>query len=193
MTIRGEQWFWSYGRDVRIVAPDGTRHAIALTTFSGMDWNSLERAAWKKPAFSVTPRKIRRWIDRRILGYTDADGMPPASIPSGWRPVIGETHRIVAGPRGPWRWRLEQPDVEIVSPEEVSSRHRAYQVTGQGVEAFFAAQLEDMIARGIDPYVRGEDRADRITTHPMPFSSRPTDADVRRFIVESIVGGTIVE
>jgi len=200
MVVRGEDWHWRFGRDVRIVDPQGRRHDVPLTTFSGMDWNGLERAEWKGNAFDATPRKIRDWIDRRILGYTDAGGMPRGTIPYGWTAPTPNGFSFVPGPRGTWRWRMAlppvagrgqrrqaQPNVEIVSPEEVSTFHRVYEVTGQGVEAFFAAQRASLAESGVDLSIRVEDPIGQIMEHPLPIGSRPNDRHVHAFIVGTIL------
>jgi hypothetical protein len=200
MVVRGEDWFWSFGNSVRITGPDGRRHDVPLTTFSGYTWDGLERAEWKGNAYDMTPAKMRSWIDRRILGYTDAGGMPRGAIPHGWKPPVTQGHNMVAGPRGVWRWRMAppppagrgmrrqaQPNVEIVSPEEVSTFHRIYEVTGQGVEAFFATQRAALIASGVDLSVRVEDPIGQILNHPLPIGSRPTDRNVHDFIVGTIL------
>lgn len=199
IVVRGEDWFWSYGQGVRIVDPGGRRHDIPLTTFSGYSWDGLERAAWKGNAFDMTPAKVRDWIDRRILGYTDAGGLPRGAIPRGWTPPIASDHRPVDGPRGVWRWRMApppaagrgmrgqaQPNVEIISPEEVRTFHRVYEVTGQGVEAFCAAQRAALVAAGVDLTIRVEDPIGQTMNHPMPEESRPTDRHVIDFIVGTL-------
>jgi hypothetical protein len=200
MVVRGEDWYWSFGSDVRIVDPQGRRHDIPITTFSGYTHDDLERAEWKGNGYDLTPRKIRDWIDRRILGYTDIGGMPAGAIPKDWTQATQNGHSFVSGPRGIWRWRMapvtEQgrmrrpgrglPNVQIVSPEEVSTYHRVYEVTGQGVEAFFATQRASLVECGVDLSVRVEDPIGQIMCHPLPVDSRPTDRHVRDYIVNTI-------
>ena len=191
LIVRGEEWRWGYGSTVRIQGPDGRRHDVSITTFSGMSHHELERAAWKRPAFDLTPRRMRDWIDRHILGYHDATGMPEGVLPRDWVAPISEIHRPVVGPRGVWQWRLDQPDVEIVSPEQVATRHRVYDVTGQGVEGFFAAQYAMLAAGGLDPVRCSHDVLPDVMRHPMHEDARPKDADVLRFI-EALVAGSVI-
>lgn len=207
MVIRGEDWYWSFGSSIRIVDPEGRRHEIPITTFSGYTHHDLERAEWKGNGYDLTPRKIRDWIDRRILGYTDAGGMPAGAIPKGWTQATQNGHSFVSGPRGIWRWRMAPvtekegarrqgrglPNVQIVSPEEVSTYHRVYEVTGQGVEAFFATQRASLVDCGVDLKVRVEDPIGQIMCHPLPIASRPMDRHVYDYIVNTIVATKPVE
>lgn len=199
MTVRGEDWFWAFGNLVRIVGPDGRRHEVGLTDFSGHSWDDLERASWKGNPYDMTPAKVRDWIDRRILGYADASGMPAGALPKDWTAPAPADTRPVEGPRGTWRWRItppiargrharrQLPSVDLISPEEVLTRHRVYEVTGQGVEAFFAGQRAAMTRAGVDPSGGREDPLGEILCHPIPEANLPTDAHVLAFVVGTVL------
>jgi RimJ/RimL family protein N-acetyltransferase len=59
-----ELWLWRYGDPITIVSPDKT-YKITQSELTGMTNDNIERAQWKG-YFSITPSKIKHYINTRI-------------------------------------------------------------------------------------------------------------------------------
>lgn len=191
LVIRGRLWQWRFGKSIRIVSPEGVSTHVALTDFTGMSWDDLERADWKGYTTPVTPRSIRDHIERRILGYTDAGGFPPGSPERGRFETPGDGWRPVRGPRGTWHWKDGPCDIEVMSPEGVVTTHRAYLATGMGVDEWMRAKMDDLAANGLT--MRDFDISNRVSDflmRPVAAIPSPTDAQVERLIADVVVGRT---
>lgn len=183
LVIRGATWKWAGVDLLRIESPDGTTHRFPLTEFSGLDWNSLERMAWKKPAYAVTPGRMVDFIDRRILGYTDRGGFPAGIVPDGWEPPVPEGSRAVQGPRGTWRWWIEDRRVRLQSPEGVRTAHPLSAVCGMSEADFVSARVEaaKALRTAFEPAVTLDWIHEAVGT-PCDAAPDPTDGQVRSFV-----------
>lgn len=185
LVIRGATWRWEGVGNLRIQAPDGTTHRFALTEFSGLSWNSLERMEWKKPAYAVTPGRMVDFIDRRILGYADRTGFPDGVVPEGWEPPVPDGSRAVRGPRGTWRWWIEERFVRLQSPEGVRTRHRMHAVCGMDEGDFVSARVEaaKALRTTFDPAITMDWIHEAVGT-ACDAAPDPTDGQVRTFVRE---------
>lgn len=183
LVIRGRTWIWSGVDRIRIHGPDGRDHRVCLTDFSGLDWNSLERMSWKRPAYEITPWRVVDYIDRRILGYTDRNGFPQGVIPDGWEADVPRGSRPVQGPRGTWHWWIEDRIAILQSPEGVRTWHRVHQFCGMSEKDFLEARIEAArdTRTDFDP-TRTMDWIQECLRTPCDAAPDPVDAQVRDFI-----------
>lgn len=191
LMIRGRLWQWRFGKGIRIVAPDGTATHVLHTDLTGQSWDDIERADRKGYTTPITPRFVRDHIDRRMLGYTDADGFPAGSPERGRTETPGDGWRAVRGARGTWHWKDGPCDIEVMSPEGVVTTHRAYLATGMGVDEWMKAKMDDLAANGLT--MRDFDISNRVSDfllRPVASIPSPTDAQVKAFIADVIVGRT---
>lgn len=147
LTIRGETWGWRFGRDVPIVAPDGRRFKIDLRDLTGLDWHGIERGTHKR-YLSTTPRQIVDYIDRTLLGYTDARGFPPGILPRDWSTPVREGWIGVQGPRGLWQWKPSPWIIEVRSPEDVLHVARIYDLLDMDVGEWADIKAAAIVASG---------------------------------------------
>lgn len=147
LTIRGETWGWRFGREVPIVAPDGRRFRIDPRELTGLDWHSIERGTHKR-YFSTSPQQVVDYIDRTLLGYTDAVGFPPGVLPNGWSPSLRDGWIGVAGPRGLWQWKPSPWIVQMRSPEDVSHVCRLYHLLDMEVGEWADIKAAAIVASG---------------------------------------------
>lgn len=147
LVIRGETWGWRFGREVPIVAPDGRRFKIGLQELTGRDWDSIERGT-RKRCFSTRPGQVASYIDRTLLGYTDARGFPPGVLPRNWRPSLHGGWIGLQGPRGLWQWRPHPWVIQLRSPEDVSSDARIYDVLDMDLGEWADIKAAAIVASG---------------------------------------------
>lgn len=185
LVIRGQVWIWNGVDRIRIQGPDGTDHRVRLTEFSGLDWNSLERVAWKRPAYEITPWRVVDHIDRRILGYTDRNGFPKGVIPDGWEADVPHGSRPVPGPRGTWHWWIDDRIAILQSPEGVRTWHRVHQFCGMSEKDFLEARIEAAreTRTDFDP-TRTMDWIQECLRTPCEAAPDPVDEQVRAFIAD---------
>lgn len=183
LSIRGETWSWRFARHIRIDDPQGRSHVFSLPEFSGLDWNHHERARWKGYEYAVTPGRIVDFVNRRILGYTDAEGFPGATSTRAEPAPRDTSWRAVQGPRGTWWWRPGIPDCEILSPEDVKTVHRFYLISGMDPESYIRIMLGRLESAG-DPPSRLWDPRDPNNPAIVPDADTPmpTDSEVESFI-----------
>jgi len=183
LVIRGETWRWSGVDTIRIQGPDGGSHRFCLTDFSGLDWNTLERMSWKKPAYAITPWRVVDFIDRRILGYTDRGGFPDGVLPEGWEAAPPQGSRPVQGPRGTWHWWVDDRIAILQSPEGVRTWHRVHEFCGMSESDFLSARLEAAKASrtDFDPS-RTMDWIQEAARTPCEAAPDPVDGRVRAFV-----------
>jgi len=155
LVIRGETWGWRFGREVPIIAPDGRRFKIDLRDLTGMNWDEIERGTHKR-YFSTEPQKIVSYIDRTLLGYTDADGFPRGVLTGDWRPELRKGWVGVHGPRGLWQWKPHPWAIQLRSPEDVSSSVRMYHMLDMTVDEWADVKAAAIIASGstVDDEIR---------------------------------------
>jgi len=155
LVIRGETWGWRFGQDVPIVAPDGRRFKVDLRDLTGLDWNEIERGTHKR-YFSAEPQRVVSYIDRTLLGYTDASGFPRGVLPRDWRPELRKGWIGVHGPRGLWQWKPHPWVIHLRSPEDVSTMTRIYHLLDMPVDEWADIKAAAIVAAGstVDAEIR---------------------------------------
>jgi hypothetical protein len=182
LVVRGETWWWKRASTVRIESPKGDTTNVRITDFTNKDWSTLEDEAEHCGGTPVTPRDVKDWIDRAILGYTDHAGFPKGVLPKGHVEPARKCWRSVEGPRGTWWYRRGECDGRISSPEGVETLHRVFILNGMGMEAWMKAKKAAVEAAGLSFADFGRDRMDRLWNFPVPGMKQPTDAQLETFI-----------
>jgi hypothetical protein len=70
--IGGQEWTYRVTRHcLQIANPDCSKKwKVDLTDFTGMTWEQLERAEWKKYFPRIGPKDVKKYIEEKLVGMT---------------------------------------------------------------------------------------------------------------------------
>lgn len=203
LVIRGETWHWRFGNHMTIRDPEGIGRNVSLSEMLGRDWGDLERAAWKG-SLAVDPSQIVQHIERKVLGYTDAEGFPVGSPWRGHQAPVREGWIAVDGPRGTWQVRHGVWVTDIRSPEDVRTQARTYRILGMDIHDWTGIKIAHMESLGTSfdeiaalerrkPYGLQTDRVRLLMEYEAPATPIPTMAQLREYIVSNVVNDEQLE